>query len=129
MNKLKAAILITLILSTAATTQAELTPEAPDISTKRSVSKTAAFYLAGQTLDYGLTEYGLSRGLREGNPLMQKRGVRSAVSLGIAGAFTWYDLQEKNKRRRRVVRVFYFISQATVVGWNVRQISKLKSSP
>lgn len=81
-------------------------------------------YLSGQALDYGLTEYGLAHGFHESNPLMRRRSVRTVYSLGLAAGFTWYDLREKDRGRRRVVRVVYFSVQAFAAGWNLRQLAK-----
>ena len=56
-----------------------------------------AWIAAGRALDVGMTEWALSRGLREGNPLMQNRGVRIGASavFVVAGGLACRELRQR----------------------------------
>ena len=112
----------------AAAAAAQASPEwlleatTPTPEPRPSVAKTAAIYFSGPALDLALTEYGLARGgVREGNPLMQRRDVRYLTTIALPAAMTYYDLrQQRQGKKPRVVRAIWVGAKALIVAHNVR---------
>lgn len=90
-----------------------------------SVARPLAVYGLAAGADLASTEYALARpGLREGNPLLQDRGVRigakGALALGLTAADV--TLQRKGKRRAvRALRVLAVVAQGIVAAQNLRR--------
>ena len=86
-------------------------PGTPALAPGVSPARTGAPYVAGRALVLGLTEYGLAQGgLREGNPLMLRRGVRFGYQGAMVAGFTWYDLRlQRQGRSTKHVRAAFWI--------------------
>lgn len=83
-----------------------------------------AVYYSGPVLDLAMTEYGLARGMGEGNPLMQHRAVRFGWRLGVASALAAYDRRELRRGRNpRRLRIAWIATNAVIVGWNVHKLA------
>lgn len=88
-----------------------------------SIKIPALIYGSAEGLDLLSTEYALSQGLVERNPIMKDRTVRITYSLALATGLTWYDVRrQKQGKNTKKIRIAYAILKGSIVLWNIKEI-------
>lgn len=85
-----------------------------------------AIYCSGTALDLATTEAAIARGGRELNPLLRARGVRIPAKLAACVALSARDRRLQRRASTTPMRVTAVVLHAALVGWNLRQIARLR---
>lgn len=125
-------------------TQAELErfelppPEMPEARVDLPATSSTAFEISGVGLfaasaaDFATTEWGLSRGLQEGNPVASQRGIRVVHHIvGPAAVFWTSDRLQKSGKTKLALglRIALMAAYSYATVHNVRQVSSLPAPP
>ncbi|MGH9323170.1 MAG: hypothetical protein ACRD3V_25210 [Vicinamibacteria bacterium] len=110
----------------------------PEVEIGLPVSKSPLFAFSGVGLfaasaaDFTTTEWGLSRGLREGNPVASQRGIRLIHHVVGPAAVYWTTehLQKKGKTKLALtLRIALMAAYSYAAIHNLRQVNSLSVSP
>lgn len=82
--------------------------------------------ILSKTLEFGVTEYSINRGMIEGNPLLQDKPSRIILNTAFAvgSPLIYKEIKKKNKKAARIVAGIVILGNGYLVYHNLKLMGK-----